>query len=344
MHSAKRRAQDQNIDPNEAGVGDISEDQQTPDAQSQLIAPASLSGADAQMRPADISSLEQPISNLTSDIGSLTEYTETAPYSSTFDLFNAPNMLGFQPDLDGIGWMTDSFDPYIWPTSFNLSRELGILQGNSNPSTNANTKHVSETTVPRIPHGSSLVPASEITDLYSRSYSPTLDRDAVDVRQYHPTSIEVDAPLHFPDVDPASVEDADLENFAHVEALSSDCVNAIVQLAEDVQRGPHYPPFTNLKLPPQPILNAWVQLYFEYFHPVFPVLHKPTFSSLETPALLVITVAGIGAQFSNLKNASIFARGIHELVRRQSSFQVSTALAVIYFRRVTFNSVKIGIN
>ncbi|KAL1611040.1 hypothetical protein SLS59_000677 [Nothophoma quercina] len=241
------------------------------------------------------------------------------PYSSTFDVFSAPNISGYQNDFDDLGWMTGSLDPYLWPISFDLGQEFDMLQnaGGSHTTTKQTTAVVAAAATKGLPP----TPASDIADLYSRSHSPALDKDAVEVRQYHPTSIEVDAPLHFPDVDPASLADAELEDFAHVHALTSEKMEAITQLAEDIQRGPHHPPFTNLKLPPQPILNAWVQLYFEYFHPVFPILHKPTFSLPEVDPLLVLAVAGIGAQFSSLKNARTFARGIHELVRRRSSSQ-----------------------
>lgn len=241
------------------------------------------------------------------------------PYSSSgFDLFNAPGILGFQNTFDDIGWMTGSFDPYLWPISFDLGQEFELLQGIED----ANPKQAYGPPAHAAPSVFPPTPASDTADLYSRSHSPALDKDAIEVRQYHPTSIEVDAPLHFPEVDPTSLADADLEDFAHVDALTSERIEAITQLADEIQQGPHHPPFTNLKLPPQPILNAWVQLYFEYFHPVFPILHKSTFASPDIPPLLVLAVAGIGAQFSNLKNARTFARGIHELVRRQSSSQV----------------------
>jgi hypothetical protein len=265
------------------------------------------------------------------------------PCSSTFDIFSAPNILGYQNDFDDLGWMTGSLDPYLWPIAFNLGQEFNILQNTS--SSNANTEQTTATAAAAVATNRlSPIPVSDIADLYSRSHSPVLDKDAVEVRQYHPISIEVDAPLHFPDDDPASLADAELENFAHVHALSSEKVEAITQLAEDIQREPHHPPFTNLKLPPQPILNAWVQLYFEYFHPVFPILHKPTFSLPEIDPLLVLAVAGIGAQFSTLKNANTFARGIHELVRRRSSSQVSTNPSPGCSHCVTFCSARSRIN
>ncbi|KAF2630709.1 hypothetical protein BU25DRAFT_488863 [Macroventuria anomochaeta] len=216
---------------------------------------------------------------------------EMIPYSSTFDLFNAPNILGFQNDFDNLGWMTGSLDPYLRPMSFDLGEEFDILQNTGGP--DATTRQTTASAAAGAPLGLPPTPASDIADLYGRSHSSALDKDTVEVRQYHPTSIDVDATLHFPDVDPASLLDAELEKFAHVDPLTSEKVHAITQLAEEIQREPYHPPSTNTKLPPQPILNAWVQLYFEYFHPVFPILHKPTFLLPEVDPLLILAVADL---------------------------------------------------
>lgn len=318
--SAKRLAH-RTTNHKEVGSSDVSKGQQTPAAQPQAMVSASPLGMIVQEQSPAMPTFDQ---SAPAGANNLLGSNETIPYSSTFDLFNAPNILGFQNDFDDLGWMTGSLDPYLWPISFDLGREFDILQNTGVADTNS--RQVTANAAAGVNLGFPPIPASEIADLYSRAHSPALDRDAVEVRQYHPTLIELDAPLYFPDIDPASIMDAELEKFAHVQALSSEKVDAITQLAEEMQREPHHPPFTNLKIPPQPILNAWVQLYFEYFHPVFPILHKPTFLLPEVDPLLVLCVAGIGAQFSTLKNARAFARSIHELVRRRSSSQVSTNL------------------
>lgn len=257
--------------------------------------------------------------SIPADINHLLGSNDTMPYSNAFDVFNAPNILGFQNDFDDLGWMTGSLDPYLWPISFDLGQEFDIFQ------TTGRVDTTSRQTPANAASGVQVrTPASDIADLYNRAHSPALDRDAVEVRQYHATQIELDAPLHWPDMDPVSIMDAEMENFAHVQPLPIETVQAITRLADEMDRKPHHPPFTNLNIPPQPVLNAWVQLYFEYFHPVFPVLHKPTFLLPEVDPLLVLCVAAIGAQFSNLKNARGYAQSLHELVRRQSSSQVST--------------------
>ncbi|KAM0490571.1 hypothetical protein ACHAP8_011409 [Fusarium lateritium] len=166
---------------------------------------------------------------------------------------------------------------------------------------------------------SSMVDQSAVAELYSRSHSPTVDRDAVEPREYVPVSIEIDAQLTFPDLSHLVAEDVDGENLAHVEEVPDDVGRKVHQAAIDMQNSSNYPRFRHLAIPPTPVLNAWVQLYFEYFHPVLPILHKSTFSSSKRHWLLVFTVAAIGAHFSSIKEAQVCSRAMHEVIRRQSS-------------------------
>lgn len=250
-------------------------------------------------------------------------------YGLPYDLSSVP-ILGVHGSFNDLGSNTSSHDPYQWLTLMDLDQDFNVLQcsGKSEEASQQATEEPTASSCVKFP-----TPASEIVNIYIRSQTPTIDRDAVEVRQYHATSIEVDAPLHFPDADLSSLLGTRSEDFAHVDQLSDEKVNDMTQLAEDAQRESHHHPFTNVKLPPRPILNAWVQLYFEHFHPVFPIIHKPTFMLPEVDPLLVLAVAGIGAQFSRLKNAETFARCIHELVRRRSSSMVSTCHIQVSFAK-----------
>ncbi|KAH7357520.1 hypothetical protein BKA66DRAFT_562431 [Pyrenochaeta sp. MPI-SDFR-AT-0127] len=233
------------------------------------------------------------------------------------DIFGAPRIYAYNNELGGVDWMSENLDMNFWPATFDLQQETQLFQSISR--TEIPTSQILAEP-PRAPiHHLPPTPASDIAELFSRSHTPVLDSDAVDMRQYHPTSIELDAPLSFQEIDLLSLSQVDMEDFAHVEGLSSEKEDAINRLLDEVQSQSHYPLFKNPKIPPRPVLNAWIQLYFEYFHPVFPVLHKASFSSPETHPLLVLAVAAIGAQFSNLKNSFACALSLHELVRRQAS-------------------------
>ncbi|KAL3451425.1 fungal-specific transcription factor domain-containing protein [Aspergillus insuetus] len=51
------------------------------------------------------------------------------------------------------------------------------------------------------------------------------------------------------------------------------------------------------------VVNAFVQLYFEHYHPTLPLLHKATFNVSDTPPLLILAVAAIGSRFSRIPQA-----------------------------------------
>ncbi|KAL6704161.1 hypothetical protein ACN47E_008721 [Coniothyrium glycines] len=253
--------------------------------------------------------------------GALPLITMETPDLTHLDFFDAPRLYGLSNDMTSMNGYIDGLDLGAWPAPYDLQTETQLMQNICRTEFAPPPKYQEPAHVPLSAPYMPPTPASDIAELFSRSHSPVLDKDAVHIRQYHPTSIEHDAPLSFPDMGSGSVMQADMEDFAHVEGLSTEKLDAVTLLLDDMQNKPHYPPFNNSKLPPQSVLNAWIQLYFEYFHPIFPVLHKATFASPETPPLLVLAVAAIGAQFSNLQNAFACACSLHELVRRLSSRQ-----------------------
>ncbi|KAJ4246077.1 hypothetical protein NW762_013822 [Fusarium torreyae] len=164
---------------------------------------------------------------------------------------------------------------------------------------------------------------SAVAELYSRSHTPAIDQDAVEPREYVPVSIELDAQLTFPDLSHLTADDVDHENLAHVDEIPDDVRENVTQAVMELQNHGNYPHFRHLVIPPTPVLNAWVQMYFEYFHPVMPILHKSTFSSSKRHWLLIFAVAAIGAHFSNIKEAQACSRAMHETIRRQCSTMVS---------------------
>ncbi|ODN81756.1 hypothetical protein, variant [Cryptococcus amylolentus CBS 6039] len=67
--------------------------------------------------------------------------------------------------------------------------------------------------------------------------------------------------------------------------------------------------------PDHDTLSHFVDNYFEHFHPIFPIIHRPTFVSEDIPAVLLLSVAAIGANFSGPEYSSL-AVALCELARR----------------------------
>ncbi|OXG22537.1 hypothetical protein C361_03202 [Cryptococcus neoformans Tu259-1] len=110
--------------------------------------------------------------------------------------------------------------------------------------------------------------------------------------------------------------------------------------------------------PDHDTLSDFVDLYFEKFHPMFPILHRPTFRESDTPAVLLLSVAAIGATFADLKYRPL-AVALCELVRRMitwmrgsdqrakfdryalAAFTLQTALGVVCGSREMFYHAEI---
>ncbi|WVQ80691.1 hypothetical protein IAT38_002796 [Cryptococcus sp. DSM 104549] len=71
--------------------------------------------------------------------------------------------------------------------------------------------------------------------------------------------------------------------------------------------------------PSHETLSDFVDLYFERFHPLFPIIHKPSFWGNETPAVLLLAVSAIGATFADHRFGPL-AVALCELVRRMVSW------------------------
>ncbi|KAF7524114.1 hypothetical protein PCG10_006018 [Penicillium crustosum] len=164
-----------------------------------------------------------------------------------------------------------------------------------------------------------LTPAA-VAEMYNRSRSPFLEGEDMEPRHYRPSALNIDAQLSFPDMEHISTEEVDEENLAHVPEVSNTVVDQMAQLALTIETTSNYPRFVVFRMPPAPVINAWVQLYFEHFHPVFPFLHKPSFGTSDTHWLLIFAVSAIGAQFSELPQSQACSRAINEMVRRSTSY------------------------
>lgn len=166
-----------------------------------------------------------------------------------------------------------------------------------------------------------LTPAA-VAEMYNRSLSPSLEGEAMEPRQYQPSATGIDALFSFPNMEHLSTEEVDQENLAHVPEVSNIVVDQMAQLALTIETTSNFPRFVELRMPPASVINAWVQLYFEHFHPVFPFLHKPSFGTSDTHWLLMFAVSAIGAQFSELPQSQACSRAMNEIVRRSASYLV----------------------
>lgn len=130
------------------------------------------------------------------------------------------------------------------------------------------------------------------------------------------------------DEQPITEEDMDIltaEDYRYISKPSEStyrtmcalCLESLKDLSE------HLRP----KLPTLDTLHVCVQLYFEHFHRIFPILHQATFEARSDSWLLYFAVAAVGGQYSRL---SYRTKTISNLLR---------AIRAAFLHRVCINHV-----
>lgn len=57
-------------------------------------------------------------------------------------------------------------------------------------------------------------------------------------------------------------------------------------------------------IPSMKFLDACIHLYFRNFHPMFPIIHRPTFNRDRTSPLLLLSMCSIGCMFVGTEAAT----------------------------------------
>lgn len=67
-------------------------------------------------------------------------------------------------------------------------------------------------------------------------------------------------------------------------------------------------------LPAQSSMNSFLRLYFEEFHHLLPIIHRPTFDPNSAPVLLILAMACIGSHYSKTPEAAEFAKEVVDVL------------------------------
>lgn len=86
--------------------------------------------------------------------------------------------------------------------------------------------------------------------------------------------------------------------------------------------GTTFVPFKTLAVPGPGHLNYFLQLYYEHFHPILPILHLPTLKLNEDEWVLGLAAAAIGCRYSDSEELLGFIRPMTEFLRRVSVMSV----------------------
>ena len=111
--------------------------------------------------------------------------------------------------------------------------------------------------------------------------------------------------ISFPDMSGAPRDVLKAENFPHVQPLGRNNYEKILSIiAQASKERKIFRPFQKSALPSTEAFNCFVQLYFEHFQPIFPLLHQPSFNPSKSSWVLVLAVATIGCRYSKAPSSS----------------------------------------
>jgi hypothetical protein len=180
------------------------------------------------------------------------------------------------------------------------------------------------------------IPTQPEADMYNQPYAaPTKIDDLQERARQSGSELSVDIDSHdstslsflewhprrnenvvtFPDMSLTSSSILEAEDFGHVDPLEEHKYDEIDKLLRD-SNGGTFRPYQFAVMPPIHVVNCFIQLYFEKFHPEFPLLHRPTFQTSTQPVLLILAVAATGCRFSKAPNSRSCHLALQELLRR----------------------------
>jgi hypothetical protein len=131
--------------------------------------------------------------------------------------------------------------------------------------------------------------------------------------------------VSFPDFSNIPQEVLEAEEFGHVGNMTQQTYDEMVNCLDVTtdQKYRQFRPFTNAQFPSKRAMDCFMQVYFEYFHPTFPILHQPTFEPATTPWLLLLAAATIGCRYSKAPGSGKGANALQEFLRRAIALTVS---------------------
>lgn len=121
------------------------------------------------------------------------------------------------------------------------------------------------------------------------------------------------------------------EDLGHVKHLSPDAYHRLHLNFERLNTdNGYFSSFAQGRFPSIDALNAFMQLYFEEFHPMFPLLHQPTFDPGKEDWVLLLAVIVIGCRFSRVQGALESVHLLQEFLRRAIKFTTERDYSLTY--------------
>ncbi|KAJ5631591.1 fungal-specific transcription factor domain-containing protein [Penicillium longicatenatum] len=137
-----------------------------------------------------------------------------------------------------------------------------------------------------------------------------------------------------------------MDDYAHVSKVTSG--NATLQEMFDFigQEQHHVLGTIESEIPDlcdEKAINTFIQLYFEFFHPRFPMLHKSTFHMFNTNWILILAVVTIGSRYSRIKQARqyaiFFGRYLRHAIATLGDDKIEHTLRVPFIQAIILSQI-----
>lgn len=152
----------------------------------------------------------------------------------------------------------------------------------------------------------------------STQYNPGATRDyQISSVERQSCGLEADCscPL-FPKASDDHHEIIAAEDFGHAAGISNEKYQVILNFWESQLCACCKSPFERKDFIDHATLNIMIQLYYEYHDPWMPFVHHSVFSDDAISWILVLAIASVGCQHTNLRNSELIFRGLHFLLQR----------------------------
>lgn len=111
------------------------------------------------------------------------------------------------------------------------------------------------------------------------------------------------------------------EKFGHIKQVPETAYEKIKQFYQEVKTTPAGIGADDF--PPLELLGSFLELYFEYFNPMIPIIHQATFNPSSENWILLLAMMTVGGQYSTLHAREQYITTLQALLQRAISAKVN---------------------
>lgn len=148
-----------------------------------------------------------------------------------------------------------------------------------------------------------------------------------DMRPHVPTlpGTETENGPRFPVLRQEDMDTVISEKFGHVEQMPEAAYQKIKQFYQEVKTTSAG--LAADDLPPLELLGSFLELYFEYFNPMIPIIHQATFQPSSENWTLLLAMMTVGGQYSTLHAREQYVTALQALLQRAISAKVNPSFS-----------------